>query len=153
MQHLQLMRLTLVATCFILELHCEQMINWGEPERAPHWSVVDVYVRASRCARNVNDIPDIRWTKHSSFAHITRGSIMASDVRREANEDRLNIREDKSAIEIRAAKRVWGAHAGQIICSDSFNRVFDCSIIVYWLFGPIYKQSGTHSLVNQTHFF
>ena len=33
---------------------------------------------------------------------ITRGSIMASDVRREANEDRLNIREDKSAIEIRA---------------------------------------------------
>ena len=41
-----------------------------------------------------------------SFAHITRGSIMASDVRREANEDRLNIREDKSAIEIRAAKRV-----------------------------------------------
>ena len=30
---------------------------------------------------------------------------MASDVRREANKDRLNIREDKSAIEIRAAKR------------------------------------------------
>ena len=27
-----------------------------------------------------------------SFAHITRGDIMASDVRREANEDRLKRR-------------------------------------------------------------
>ena len=24
--------------------------DWGEPEQAPHWSVVDVYVGASRCA-------------------------------------------------------------------------------------------------------
>ena len=69
---------------------------------------------------------------------------MASDVRRETNEDRLNhrylwlnIREDKSAIEIRAAKRVHVRGPGQIICSDSFNRVFDCSIRVYRPFGPI----------------
>ena len=27
---------------------------WGEPERAPHWSVVFVYVGASCCARSVN---------------------------------------------------------------------------------------------------
>ena len=31
-----------------------QCTNWGEPERAPHWSVVEVYVGASRCAWSVN---------------------------------------------------------------------------------------------------
>ena len=30
------------------------VVNWEEPERAPHWSVVEVYVGASRCARSVN---------------------------------------------------------------------------------------------------
>ena len=28
--------------------------NWGKPERAPHWSVVEVYVGALRCVRSVN---------------------------------------------------------------------------------------------------
>ena len=29
-------------------------INWGKPERAPHWSVIFVYVGASDSARSVN---------------------------------------------------------------------------------------------------
>ena len=28
--------------------------NWGEPEQAPHWLVVEVYVRVSRCVRSAN---------------------------------------------------------------------------------------------------
>ena len=42
-------------------------IYWGEPERIPHWSVVDVYNRASRCARSVNK--KIRYKSHSSFVY------------------------------------------------------------------------------------
>ena len=41
------------------------MPNWGEPERAPHWLVVFVYVGASCCARSVNK--KIRWKSHSSL--------------------------------------------------------------------------------------
>ena len=66
---------------------------------------------------------------HSS-AHITRGSIMASDVRREANEDRLKrIRErDRNQ-----GRRESLRDPGQNICSDCFNRVLDCSIKTFWV--------------------
>ena len=32
--------------------------SWGEPERAPHWSVVKVYIGASRCVQSVNKKSD-----------------------------------------------------------------------------------------------
>ena len=55
-----------------------------------------------------------------SFAHITRGS--SSDVRREANEDRLKrIRERDRNLGHRESLR----DPGQNICSDCFNRVLD----------------------------
>ena len=67
-----------------------------------------------------------------SSVHITRGSIMASDVRREANEDRLKrIRERDRNQGCRESLR----DPGQNICSDCFNRVLDCSIKVYRPFG------------------
>ena len=31
---------------------------WGEPEQAPHWSVVEVYVGVSRCVWSVNKKSD-----------------------------------------------------------------------------------------------
>ena len=51
----------------------EKAINWGQPEQAPHLSVVNVYVRRSiACALNVND--KIQWTSHSSFVYVFLGS-------------------------------------------------------------------------------
>ena len=38
----------------LLDQYTSQTTNWGEPERAPHWSVVFVYVGASCFARSVN---------------------------------------------------------------------------------------------------
>ena len=46
-----------------------------------------VYVKSSHSVWTVNN--KIRWTGHTSFAHITRGNIkMASNVRGEADEVR-----------------------------------------------------------------
>ena len=99
-----------VSNCFTL--------YWGEPERAPYWSVVKVYVGASHCAWSVKKKNPIekpfkfcicwsitlcaeceRYTGYSintAFVYLrtshARGSIMASDVRRETNEDRLGRR-------------------------------------------------------------
>ena len=49
---------------------------------------------------------------------------------------KTGLREDESAIEIRAAESLRGP--GQSICSDCFNRAFDCSIRVDYidLLGP-----------------
>ena len=63
-----------------------------------------------------------------SSAHITRGSIMASDVRRKANaEDRLKRRREHDRNQ---GRRESLRKPGQNICSDCFNRVLDCSIRV-----------------------
>ena len=44
---------------------------WGEPEQAPHWSVVDVYVRASRCVWNVKKNPIEKPFKFCISASVT----------------------------------------------------------------------------------
>ena len=54
-----------------------QIFNWAEPERAPHWSVVEAYVGASLCARSVNKkIPiekPIKFCIYMSERHVVRG--------------------------------------------------------------------------------
>ena len=85
-----------------------------------------------------------RYTRYSmnkesihSSAHITRGSIMVSDVRRKANaEDRLKRRREHDRNQ---GHRESLRNPGQNICSDCFNRVLDCSIRVYRSFGAISK--------------
>ena len=67
-----------------------------------------------------------------SSAHITRGSIMASDVKREANEDRLKRRRERYRNQ---SHRESLRDPGQNICNDCFNKVLDCSIRVYQSFG------------------
>ena len=49
---------------------------WGEPERAPHWSVVKVYVvGASRCAWSMNKKSDRKAIQvlHMSERHFVHG--------------------------------------------------------------------------------
>ena len=70
-----------------------------------------------------------------SSAPITRGSIMASDLRREATEDRLKRRRERDRNQ---GRRESLRDPGQNICSDCFNRVLDCSIRVYQSFGAHY---------------
>ena len=50
---------------------CKIICIWGEPERAPHWLVVEVYVGASRCAQSVNNRKAIQvlYTLERHFLH------------------------------------------------------------------------------------
>ena len=65
----------------ITTIMCENG-SWGEPEQAPHWSVIFVYVRASRCARSVNK--KIRQKSHLSFVYV-RASLCARSMNKKSD--------------------------------------------------------------------
>ena len=48
---------------------------WGKPERAQHWSVVNVYVRPSRCAWSMNKKSDriAIQVLYTMERHVVRG--------------------------------------------------------------------------------
>ena len=49
--------------------------NWGKPERAPHWSVVDVHIGTSHCVRSMNKKSDRKAIQvlHTSERHVVCG--------------------------------------------------------------------------------